>query len=191
MAAVKTMDTTNLGKVQMYIGDGKGKTTAAIGLSVRAAGAGFKVAFIQFDKGFDKEEFYSERNILRSISNIHVMPTGMIRMMPDGNFRFKNIPEDFEEAKRGLQLALDAIKSGNYQLVVCDEILSSVLTKLVTKEDVENLIAEFRKTKGMDLVLTGRAMAPSLLEKADLITEMKKVKHYFDAGAPARKGIEF
>jgi len=186
-----TTDTSQLGQLQMYIGDGKGKTTAAIGLTVRAAGAGFNVAFIQFDKGFDKEEFYSERNILRSIPNIHVQPTGMIRMMPDGNFRFKNIPEDFEEAKRGLKLAEDAITSGRYQLVICDEILSSIMTKLISRENVERLIEIFRKQKGMDLVFTGRATMQSLLDKADLVTEMKKVKHYFDQGRPARKGIEF
>src|ERR1700677_2972526 len=112
------------GQIHIYTGDGKGKTTAAIGLTVRAAGAGLKVAFIQFDKGSGSEDFYSERKILRTLPQIEDIPTGKIRMMPDGQFRFKNSPPDFEEAKRGLKLALEAIKLKKYNLIVCDEILS-------------------------------------------------------------------
>jgi cob(I)alamin adenosyltransferase len=184
-------DTTQLGQLQMYIGDGKGKTTAAIGLAVRAAGAGFRVAFIQFDKGYDKEEFYSERNVLRAIPGISVLPTGMIRMMPDGNFRFKNIPDDLAEAQRGLQLAREAVSGSEFDVIICDEILSSILTKLITREEVEALIETFRRQKGKDLILTGRTTMQSLIDKADLVTEMKKLKHYFDQGKPARRGIEF
>ncbi len=124
------------GQIQVYTGDGKGKTTASIGLTVRAAGAGHQVAFIQFDKGSEAEDFYSERNILRKLPNVTVEPTGKIRMMPNGQFRFSNSPPDFEEAKRGLKVATLAIAGGKYNLIVCDEILSCIMTSLVSEQDV-------------------------------------------------------
>src|SRR5260221_13321200 len=123
------------GQIHIYTGDGKGKTTAAVGLTIRAAGAGLKVAFIQFDKGSGAEDYYSERKILRTLTQIEVIPTGKIRMMPDGQFRFKNSPPDFEEAKRGLKLAKEAISSKKYSLIICDEILSCILTTLLSEED--------------------------------------------------------
>src|ERR1700729_2746888 len=120
------------GQIQVYTGDGKGKTTSAVGLTVRAAGAGLKVAFIQFDKGSEREDFYSERKVLRTLSEVEVIPTGKIRMMPNGQFRFSNSPPDFAEAKRGLSLAIEAVTSKKYNLVICDEILSCLLTTLLT-----------------------------------------------------------
>ena len=180
------------GQIQIYTGDGKGKTTAAIGLTIRAAGAGHKVAFIQFDKGSEGEDFYSERNILRTLSNVSVQPTGKIRMMPNGQFRFANSPPDFEEAKRGLKIAEEAIRSGKYQLIICDEILSCIMTTLVSEKNVLDLIQVFEDSgRKSDLVLTGRTLPQAIKEKADLVTEMKMIKHYFDKGMPARKGIEF
>ena len=180
------------GQIQIYTGDGKGKTTAAIGLTIRAAGAGHKVAFIQFDKGSDGEDFYSERNILRTLPAIDVLPTGKIRMMPNGQFRFANSPPDFEEAKRGLKLAEEALKSTKYQLIICDEILSCIMTTLMTEKDVLHLIDVFEKSgRKCDLILTGRTLPEAIKAKADLVTEMKMIKHYFDKGLPARKGIEF
>src|SRR5437868_14385401 len=95
---------SNQGQIHIYTGDGKGKTTAAVGLSVRAAASGLKVAFIQFDKGSEAEDFYSERKVLRQLENVDVQPTGKIRMMPNGQFRFANSPPDFEEATRGLKI---------------------------------------------------------------------------------------
>lgn len=180
------------GQLQIYTGDGKGKTTASIGLCIRAAGAGLKVAFIQFDKGSEAEDFYSERKILRKIPEIEVIPTGKIRMMPNGQFRFANSPQDFLEARRGLEVAVNSVQSGNYRLIVCDEILSCLLTKLLKDEDVLSLVSSFEKHgKTCDLILTGRSLPESLKEKADLVTEMKMIKHYFNKGLPARKGIEF
>ena len=107
-----------MGQIQIYTGDGKGKTTAAVGLSIRAAGAGLRVCFIQFDKGSEKEDFYSERKIIRGIKEITLHETGKIRMMPNGQFRFANSPPDFEEAKRGLQLAMDAVASSKFDMVI-------------------------------------------------------------------------
>jgi cob(I)alamin adenosyltransferase len=180
------------GQIHIYTGDGKGKTTAAIGLMIRAAGADLKVCFIQFDKGSEAEDFYSERKILRKLSQIEVIPTGKIRMMPDGQFRFKNSPPDFEEAKRGLKLAREALASKKYNLIVCDEILSCILTTLLTEADVLSVIDEFEKAgRTCDLVLTGRSLPEAIKDRADLVSEMKMVKHYFNKGLPARKGIEF
>ncbi len=180
------------GQIQVYTGDGKGKTTAAIGLCVRAAGAGKKVAFIQFDKGHAGDDFYSERNSLKKISQIDVIPTGMIRMMPNGQFRFTNSPQDFEEATKGLQLANDAIKDSKYDLIVCDEILSCLLTKLLKEDQVLELLDVFEAAgRKCDLVLTGRSLPDTIKDRADLITEMKLIKHYFTKGIPARRGIEY
>ena len=123
---------------------------------IRAAGADLKVCFIQFDKGSEAEDFYSERKILRKLSQIEVVPTGKIRMMPDGQFRFKNSPPDFEEAKRGLSLAREALASKKYNLIVCDEILSCILTTLLSEADVLSVIDAFERAgRTCDLVLTG------------------------------------
>ncbi|MDZ4677033.1 MAG: cob(I)yrinic acid a,c-diamide adenosyltransferase [Oligoflexia bacterium] len=180
------------GQIHVYTGDGKGKTTAAVGLTIRAAGADQQVAFIQFDKGSEAEDFYSERKILRAQTNIDVQPTGKIRMMPTGQFRFSNSPPDFEEAKRGLELAAKAVSNQKYQLVICDEILSCILTTLVKEDDVLELLDVFEKSgRTCDLVLTGRTLPEAIKARADLVTEMKLIKHYFNKGLPARKGIEF
>lgn len=180
------------GQIQVYTGDGKGKTTAAIGLCVRAAGAGFKVAFIQFDKGSDGEDFYSERKILTKIPQIEVLPTGKIRMMPNGQFRFNNSPGDFTEAQRGLDLARASVKNAKYDVIVCDEILSCLLTGLLKEAEVLGLIDDYRGGGAKaDLLLTGRTLPDAIKDKADLVTEMKMIKHYFNKGLPARKGIEF
>jgi cob(I)alamin adenosyltransferase len=184
--------TTGNGQVHVYTGDGKGKTTASIGLMVRAAGADLKVAFIQVDKGSEAEDFYSERKILKTLKQIDVQPTGKIRMMPNGQFRFANSPPDFEEAKRGLGIAVEAVKSQKYDLIVCDEILSCLLTTLLKEEDVVHLLDEHEKAgRSSDLVLTGRSLPEKIKDRADLVSEIKMVKHYFNKGLPARKGIEF
>ncbi|MCC6276870.1 MAG: cob(I)yrinic acid a,c-diamide adenosyltransferase [Oligoflexia bacterium] len=180
------------GQIHVYTGDGKGKTTSAVGLAVRASGAGRKVCFIQFDKGHEAEDFYSERKVLQKLSNFDIHSTGKIRMMPSGQFRFTNSPPDFEEAQRGLKIAVEAIRSGKYGLIVCDEILSCLLTGLLQESEVENLVKEFDLARcEAELVLTGRSLPAFLKERADLITEMKPIKHYFNKGLPARRGIEF
>jgi|WetSurMetagenome_2_1015567.scaffolds.fasta_scaffold209695_2 cob(I)alamin adenosyltransferase len=180
----------------IYFGYGKGKTTSTLGLIIRALGAGKKVIIVQFDKGFDgKNEHYSERNILRKLKEIgypvEIYPTGCERMNKDGTFRFKNTPSDFVEAKKGLKLAKEMIKSGEQNLLILDEVIAAVDYHLIDKKDVEELISLFKKNKRFELVMTGHKLWSGLEEKADLITEMKKVKHYFDAGIPAREGIEF
>jgi cob(I)alamin adenosyltransferase len=180
----------------IYYGYGKGKTTSAIGLAVRALGAGRKVAIVQFDKGYDgTNEHYAERNVLRKLKEsgyyIEMYPTGCERMNSDGTFRFKNEDQDFAEAKRGLAIARDLILNGVQDLLILDEAIATVSYNLLSKEDIEELIDLYKKNKRYELVMTGHKLWEGLEEKADLITEMRKVKHYFDNGIPARPGIEF
>jgi cob(I)alamin adenosyltransferase len=183
--------------LHIYYGYGKGKTTAVIGLAMRALGAGKRVAIVQFDKGYDgQNEHYAERNILRKaegdwISGIEIYPTGCERMNADGTFRFKNAEEDFEEARRGLKIAEDLIERGDLDLLILDEAVAAVVYHLLPKEEVEKLIELFNKKRRFELVMTGHKLWEGLEEKADLVTEMRKVKHYFDKGIPARSGIEF
>jgi len=180
----------------IYYGYGKGKTTSTIGLAIRALGAGKKVALVQFDKGYDgTNEHYAERNILRKLKEIgyeiELYPTGCERMNSDGTFRFKNEEQDFIEAKRGLSIAKDLIINGKQNLLILDEAIATVSYNLLAKSDIEELIELYKKNKKYELVMTGHKLWEGLEEKADLITEMRKVKHYFDKGIPARPGIEF
>ncbi|MBS1492134.1 MAG: cob(I)yrinic acid a,c-diamide adenosyltransferase [Bacteroidetes bacterium] len=180
----------------IYYGYGKGKTTAVMGLAMRALGAGKRVAIVQFDKGYDgQNEHYAERVILRKLKEIgfpiDIHPTGAERMNSDGTFRFKNTEEDFDEAKRGLDIAKNLILKGEIDLLILDEAIAAVVYHLLTKEDVEKLIELYNKKRRFELVMTGHKLWEGLEAKADLVTELKKVKHYFDEGIPARLGIEF
>ena len=182
--------------LHIYYGYGKGKTTSTIGLAVRALGAGKKVALVQFDKGYDgTNEHYAERVVLRKLRDagfeIELYPTGCERMNSDGTFRFGNEEQDFAEAKRGLGIAKDLILNGKQNVLILDESIATVAYNLLTKSDIEELIDLFKKNKRFELIMTGHKLWEGLEEKADLITEMRKVKHYFDNGIPARPGIEF
>lgn len=178
--------------LQIYTGNGKGKTTCAVGLMVRALGAGMKVAFVQFDKGYDgKNEHYHERHILRKLPGIDLFPTGLERMNADGTFRFGVLEGDLAEAKRGLTAAREAIASEKYDLVVLDEILSARSYHLIEEAEILTILDLYKKYPKLELVLTGRGMSKEMEERADLITEFQPRKHYFDRGVPARKGFEF
>ena len=182
--------------LHIYYGYGKGKTTSTVGLAIRALGAGKKVAFVQFDKGYDgNNEHYSERNVMRKLKEIgyeiELFPTGCERMNQDGTFRFKNEQCDFDEAKRGLEISKLLIREGNQDLLILDESVAAVAYNLLSKSDIEELADMFLANKKFELVMTGHKLWKELEDKADLITEMKKVKHYFDKGIPARIGIEY
>ena len=178
--------------IQFYVGDGKGKTTAAIGLAVRALGAGKRVAFVQFDKGHDPgREDYSERPVLRLLDGLDLLPTGCERRLPDGTFRSDVTAEDRAEARRGLGIIRGMIEEGKHDVIVCDEILASVTTGLIERSDVEAILDLHGGRPDVELVMTGRCTDEALIERADLVTEMRKVKHYYDTGEKARKGFEF
>jgi cob(I)alamin adenosyltransferase len=136
-----TEEARTKGFVHAYYGDGKGKTTAAIGLAVRAVGAGYRVLLIQFDKGHDPErsEHYAERSVLRGIDGLRLEPTGCERIRPDGTFRFGVEPEDRAEAQRGLALARAAIDESSCDVLILDEALAAVLYKLLEEQELVEL----------------------------------------------------
>lgn len=170
------------GYIQVYTGNGKGKTTAAIGQAIRALGHGFKVYFAQFMKDFP----YGELNILRQFS-----PQIEIKNWGNDRFVFQKQPpsrELIEEMKRGLDEALKAMLSKQFDLVVLDEVLVSIYFKLFTTEQIVNFLTQ--KPKEVELILTGRYCPQEIIEMADLVTEMQEIKHYYQVGVMARKGIE-
>lgn len=163
-----------------------------MGLALRAVGAGQKAAIVQFDKGYDGvNEHYSERKILRTLPNISLFPFGKERVLGPGAFRFKNEPGDFEEAQKGLAKAKELLASGDQSLLVLDELLAAVMCKLITQEEVMGLISLYNENRRCELVITGHQVWPELVEKADLVTEMRKEKHYFDRKMGSKEGIEF
>ena len=179
-------------RIHVYYGYGKGKTTCCMGLAVRALGAGKRVAIVQFDKGYDGEvEHYSERNILRGLDGIGLYPTGCERMNPDGSFRFGAEEQDLEEAGRGIEIARDLVAHGQQDLLVLDEILAAVAYQLLEPEAVIALLDAYDADRRCELVLSGHKVWDALVERVDLVTEMRKVKHYYAKGTPARLGIEF
>ena len=179
-------------QLHLYYGFGKGKTTCCMGLTLRALGAGHRVALVQFDKGYDGEnEHYAERRILRQLEGIDLVPTGCERMLADGSFRFGVQPNDLAEAQRGLKVAKEFIGNGQHQLVVLDEILAAVAYDLLEQSDVMDVIRLWQTSRSCELVMSGHKVWDELVEQADLVTEMRKVKHYYAKGVPAREGVEF
>ncbi|MBM9537711.1 cob(I)yrinic acid a,c-diamide adenosyltransferase [Desulfobulbus alkaliphilus] len=168
------------GLVQVYTGDGKGKTTAALGLAIRAAGAGLRVYLGQFIKNAE----YSELKILQRLADVITVEQfgrGCFLLVEPGQ-------EDVDAARQGLTAVEQALVGGRYDVVIADEINVAVALKLLGEGDLLALIA--RKPSEVELVFTGRGAPPSVLERADLVTEMRAVKHYYDRGISARKGIE-
>jgi cob(I)alamin adenosyltransferase len=181
-----------MGYLHIYTGDGKGKTTAAIGLAIRAAGAGKRVAFVQFDKGPEhNDEHYSERNILRSIAEIELFTFGLQRMRSDGSFRLSITDEDRAEAQRALEFTRQLIRVPHFFMIILDEIITAANVGLISQEDLTELILEYKRNPVAELVLTGREASPVLRKLADLITDMQARKHYFSTGLKARKGIDY
>lgn len=176
------------GLVQLIHGNGKGKTTAALGQAVRCAGAGKRVMIIYFDKGGSSH--YSERKIIETIPNIAYMVTGRDRIDPVTNkFDFSINDVDRAEAMRGLDEAEKALTSGEFDLVILDEINSTANLGMLEVRDVLDVIEG--KSENVELILTGRNPAPEFLERAHLITEMKLERHYFYSGVPAREGLDY
>jgi cob(I)alamin adenosyltransferase len=166
--------------VHVYTGDGKGKTTAAIGLAVRVAGAGQKVFFAQFLKGRPT----SELAILERLSDrITVQRFGNREFVRNGGTAF-----DVSESARGMDAATRAVTSGRYSLVVLDEINLAVASGLVEVDGVLGLIEAMQPRT--TLVLTGRYAPESIIDAANLVTEMQEIKHYYHAGTEACIGIE-
>ncbi len=168
------------GYVHIYTGDGKGKTTAAIGLALRAAGAGMKVFIAQFLKGKPSSEFIPLAKLSDSITFAQYGRDCLIKDKPT--------EEDKASAQHGLAESRQAIMSGRYDLVIMDEANIAVWFNLISVDDLLDLIK--KKPAHVELVITGRKADPRLIEAADLVTEMKEIKHYYTQGIPARYGIE-
>ena len=169
------------GLVQIYTGEGKGKTTAALGLALRAAGRGLKVFIGQFAKGM----FYGELEALKRFA-------AQITLHQYGRRCFiheEPTEEDIRLAREGWKEIQDVLKRDEYDLLILDEIGIALHYHLVSLEEVKQLVRE--KPDGVELVLTGRKIPEELYEQADLVTEMRQIKHYYNAGVPAREGIEF
>ena len=181
------------GKLHLYTGDGKGKTSAAVGLAVRAIGAGMKVAFLQFDKGYDGgEDIYNERKVLRSFSDLYLFASGCRRMDEDGGFRSGVTDEDRLEAEVGLEKAEQLITSGKYEMVILDEAITVVNYGLVEQDDMMRIIHTWKGSgRPCELILTGRGAWEELIEAADLVSEVTKIKHYYDEGQTSRRGVEY
>jgi cob(I)alamin adenosyltransferase len=169
------------GYVHVYTGNGKGKTTAALGLALRAAGAGNKVFIAQFVKG----QVYSEINAIKKY-----MPEIRIEQYGRGCFIINDPSlEDIELARKGFQKVSIVIRSGEYDMIILDEANIALFYNLFAVEELISLIKS--KPDETEIVITGRYAPESLIEAADLVTEMKEIKHYYDHGVAARKGIEY
>jgi len=170
------------GYLQVYTGNGKGKTTAAVGLAFRAAGHGFKTYIAQFLKGQPTGEIEAAKKL-----------DPLIRIEQFGREGFITVTdgpgdEDVSRAKAGLARALEAMLSGDFRIVVLDEVNTAVHFKILPEKDVLDFID--RRPAAVELVLTGRYVPASFIDRADLVTEMKDIKHYFEKGVKAREGIE-
>jgi cob(I)alamin adenosyltransferase len=169
------------GCVQVYTGNGKGKTTASLGLALRAVGRGLKVCVFQFIKGGG---LYGEHLAAEKLAPLlTIIQTGR-----PGWVNTKDITEDRQAAQEALVQAQELLTSGEYDLFICDEINGAVGFGLIDVEQVLELIS--LKPEKTELVLTGRNAHHLVIEAADLVTEMREIKHYYKAGVPARTGIE-
>lgn len=168
------------GYIQVYTGEGKGKTTAALGLALRAAGAGLGVYIAQFMK---KGEFSEIRALQRLSDRITVDQFGTGRFI-----KGKPVQEDIEAARKGISAVREAMSSGKYDVIILEEANVAYGSGVLSEEELIGIIDE--KPEGVELLFTGRGGASALLDKADLITEMKAVRHYFEKGVGARTGIE-
>lgn len=170
--------------VVVYTGNGKGKTTAALGLTLREVGYKRKCLIIQFNKAWFTGELVGLKKLSPYVKIIQG-GKGFVGILGDR----KDISEHRKAAQKTFALLEKEILSGKWDVVVADEIIGSIVGNLITLQEVLNLVKN--KPDGLDLVLTGRHAPKALIEVADLVTEMKEIKHPFKAGIMAKKGIDF
>ncbi|MHA1723140.1 MAG: cob(I)yrinic acid a,c-diamide adenosyltransferase [Candidatus Baldrarchaeia archaeon] len=169
------------GVVHVYTGNGKGKTTAALGLGLRAIGHGLKVYMIQFMKGFN----YGEHKAVELLPNFKIVKFGGQELVNPSN----PTEEDVRAAREALDHAREVVMSGEYDVVILDEINVALDFKLIDVQDVLELIKN--KPKHVELILTGRYAPSEVIKAADLVTFMREIKHPYRQGLPARKGIDY
>lgn len=175
------------GYIQVYTGNGKGKTTASLGLAMRALGRCWKVLIIMFTKGGDD---YGELNSFMNLSpsikdNLKIVQAGLDRIVYKNN----ETEDDVREIKKGWELAKKAIKNDEYQLIILDEANIAIDMGILDVDEVVDVLKN--KPEEMEIVLTGRNAHPKIVEIAHLVSEIKPVKRYWDTGIAARKGIEY
>jgi len=168
--------------IQIYTGNGKGKTTAALGAALRAVGNGLKVIMIQFMKG---QITYGELEAARLLSNFTIEQYGRPDFVNPENID----PEDIQLAREGLERAKQVVKNHEFDMVILDEINIAVSFGLIKAVEIIDLIKNI--PEDMELILTGRYMPDEFAEYADLISDVREVKHHFQKSTPPRKGIEF
>ncbi len=168
------------GYIHLYTGNGKGKTTAALGLAIRAVGAGKKVFIAQFVKGIH----YSELDALKRFPEIVINQYGL-----DCFIINQPTEKDILAAQKGLNEVKKAIESHLYDVIVLDEICIALYYQLISLDDLKNVLKNH--PENIEIVLTGRYAPEELIEISDLVTEMKEIKHYFNNGIQARKGIDY
>jgi cob(I)alamin adenosyltransferase len=171
------------GMIQVYTGDGKGKTTAALGLACRAVGHGLKVFIIQFLKGNMEYGEIATAKKLAPYLTIRQIGRGCLLERSE-----KPEPEDIRAAQEGVALAREVLQNGDYDIVILDEITVAVDLGLVDTKTVLRLMDE--RPPHVELILTGRYAGSEIIERADLVTEMVEKKHYYQKGIQARMGIE-
>jgi len=180
------------GYVQVYTGDGKGKTTAALGLALRASGYGMRTYIGQFMKGQHYGELDALRDYGAGASGAGTSPAPTITIEQYGDVRCirreEVTSEHVAQARRGLERAREAMLSGQYDIVVLDEVNVTIWFGLLTVEEVLAFLDQ--RPEHVEVILTGRRAPQELIERADLVTEMREVKHYYQQGVMARKGIE-
>jgi cob(I)alamin adenosyltransferase len=170
-----------LGLIHVYTGDGKGKTTAALGLALRAMGNGLEVAMVQFMKC---DQYYGEYQISKELPHLTLLPMGRNCLVHED----KVSQADIDAAKAALAKSKELLHSGKYDMVIMDEVNVSIRFGLVKVDEVVQILKE--RPPRVEVVLTGRYAPPEIIEIADLVTEMKCVKHPYTKGVPARAGIE-
>jgi cob(I)alamin adenosyltransferase len=177
------------GLVQIYTGDGKGKTTAALGAAVRAVGHGLRVCFIQFMKG--SQEVGEFKAAQRLAPELQFATYGRAEFDTDDPDWWKKAPtsEDLQAAAQAFRHACECVNSGERDVVVMDEISHALGRKLITVDEVLELLAQ--RPAHVEVILTGRQFPPELVEVADLVTEMREIKHWYRQEMPPRRGIEY
>jgi cob(I)alamin adenosyltransferase len=183
------------GLTQVYTGDGKGKTTAAMGLAMRAVGQGLRVCVVQFlkSRGWQTGERTAAERLAPDLE-IHCFAAERWgdRSQAEADTPWWELPpseEDFRKAREGVAFLRDALAAERHDVVIADEILGALKAGLISLDDVSRIVRG--RPARVELVLTGRAVPPEIIEAADLVTEMKAVKHPYESGVEARKGIEY
>ncbi len=175
------------GYIQVYTGDGKGKTTASLGLAMRALGRDWKVLIVMFTKGGND---YGELNSFRQLSdkiadNLTIVQAGLDRVI----YKSNECEKDHKKIKKGWNLVKKAVKNDEYQLIIMDEANIAIDMGILDVDEVVKVLKS--KPDEMEIVLTGRNAHPKIVEIAHLVSRIEPVKHYWDKGVHARKGIEY